>query len=369
MHKKDTIPIFFKFIRIGLGESVEDFPILDSAEWQELYTFARQQAIVGVMYKSIERLPQEKRPPRYLLFKWIATTERIKGLNQHLNKTAIKVENLFNDNHFRGCILKGQGIAQLYPNPELRTSGDIDIWINGDRKEIISFVGKLSKSAHAVYHHIDGLKVDGVEVETHFTPSYMANPFANRRLQKWIQVEKGKQFEHSINICEGDQIHVPTLAFNRVFILHHIYRHFFYEGVGLRQMMDFYYVLKQGFTKEEQKDTQRIYKKLNLLNFAGAAVYVLHEIFGLENEFFITRPNERFGKVLLSEIMAGGNFGQVIHATVNQQESKLQRGWRIIKRSWKFIRHAPSEVLWMPYFKVMNNLLYVRNFIGSVNKI
>lgn len=352
---------FYKLIRISLGESAEDFPSLDFTQWQKLYTLARQQAIVGVLFDAIEHLPNDKRPPREVVLKWFVATERIRQTNQHLNKTALQVEGLFNSNNLRGCILKGQGIALLYPNPELRTSGDIDIWVDGDRKEIISFVGKFSKSSHAVYHHIDGLKVDGVEIETHFTPSYMANPFANRRLQRWILAEKEKQFEHSINICEGGQMHVPTLAFNRVFILHHIYRHFFYEGIGLRQMMDFYYVLKQGFTEEEKEDTLRIYKKLNLLNFAGAVVYVLCEIFGLKEELFITQPNERYGKVLLSEIIAGGNFGQAIHIDNKQAESRLQRGWRIINRSWRFFKYAPSEVFWTPYFKVMNNLLYVRN--------
>lgn len=359
MHK-DIIQIFFNLIRIGLGEPVEDFPILVPTQWQKLYTLARQQAIVGVIYKSIERLPKEKHPPRELLFKWIATTERIKELNQHINKTAQKVESQFRDNNFHSCILKGQGIAQLYPNPELRTSGDIDIWINNERKEIISFVNKLSTSSHAVYHHIDGLKIDGVEIETHFTPSYMANPFANRRLQKWIQNESIKQFEHCTSIGEGITIHTPTLAFNRVFILHHIYRHFFYEGIGLRQMMDFYYVLKQSFTKEEQEETQCIYKKLNLLNFAGAAVYVLREIFGLEEMFYIVAPNEKYGKVLLSEILSGGNFGQIKQQR-NTKENKLQRGWRIIKRSLQFIMYEPLEVVWLPYFKVMNNLQYVRS--------
>ncbi len=362
---KDIIEIFFKLIRISLGESVEDFPILDSTQWQKLYTLARQQAIVGVIYKSIERFPKENRPPRELLLKWIVATERIKHANQNLNIVASKVESQFRNNNFQSCILKGQGVAQLYPNPELRTSGDIDIWVNGNRKEIISFVSKLSKSSHAVYHHIDGLKIDGAEIEIHFTPSYMANPFANRRLQKWIRKESIKQFENCIRIGDGITIQTPTLAFNRVFILHHIYRHFFYEGIGFRQMMDLYYVLKQGFTKEEQEETLRIYKKLNILDFAGAVIYVLHEVFGLEEQYHIIATNEEYGKVLLSEIITGGNFGQVIYFD-KSRETKLQRGWRIIKRSGKFIRHAPSEVLWMPYFKVMNNLLYVRNFIGSV---
>lgn len=356
---------FYKLIRIYLGESVEGFPVMGSNQWQELYTLAQQQAVVGIILKSIEQLPNDKRPPRDVLFKWIASTERIKQANQHLNITAPKVESQFKKNNFQSCILKGQGIAHLYPNPELRTPGDIDIWINGNRKEIISFVGKFSKSSHAVYHHIDGLKVDGVEIETHFTPSYMANPFANRRLQKWIQSEKGKQFEHSVNLCEGVQVHTPTLAFNRVFILHHIYRHFFYEGIGLRQMIDFYYVLKQGFTKEEQKETLRIYKRLNILNFAGAAMYVLREIFGLEEDYLITQPNEKYGKILLSEIMVGGNFGQFtfIH---KHRETKLQRGWRIIKRSLRFVKYEPLEVLWIPYFKIMNNILYVRKYHSNM---
>ena len=118
---KDIFQLFFKLVRISLGESANDFPIITPTQWQELYAFARQQAIVGVIYKSIERLPKEKRPPRELLFKWIATTERIKELNKHLNKTTQKVELQFRDNNLQSCILKGQGIAQLYPNPELRT--------------------------------------------------------------------------------------------------------------------------------------------------------------------------------------------------------------------------------------------------------
>lgn len=356
---KDIFQLFFKLVRISLEESANDFPIITPTQWQELYTLARQQAVVGVLYKSIEKLPKEKRPPRTILFKWIADTDRIRQRNEQLNKVVQKVETLLNGVGAQGCILKGQGIAQLYPNPELRTSGDIDVWINCSRKEIISFVSKFTKSSRSVYHHADGLKVDGVEVETHFTPSYMANPFANRRLQKWIQVEKDKQFEHSTSVCGEGLIHVPTLAFNRVFILHHIYRHFFYEGIGLRQMMDFYYVLKQGFTKEEQKETLRIYKRLNILNFAGAAVYVLREIFGLEEEYYITPPNTKYGRVLLSEIMTGGNFGQVTRVN-KKKETKLRRGWRIIKRSWRFLKYAPSEVIWIPYFKVMNNLVYVK---------
>ena len=94
-----------------------------------------------------------------------------------------------------------------------------------------------------------------------------------------------------------------------------IYRHFLYEGIGLRQMMDFYYVLKQGFTEIERDETINVYNNLNLLGFAGAAIYVLQEIFGLEEKYHIVLPNDKYGKVLLSEILIGDNFGQAITRT------------------------------------------------------
>ena len=100
--------------------------------------------------------------------------------------------------------------------------------------------------------------------------------------------------------------------------------------------------------------------KLNLLNFAGTAVYVLCEIFGLYEMFYIVVPNEKYGRILLSEILLGGNFGQIKQQR-NTKENKLQREWRIIKRSLQFVMYEPLEVVWLPYFKVMNNLLYVKH--------
>ena len=360
------IAVFFKLICICLGESKADFPTLTIEQWRELYVLSHKQALTGILSEAISKLPEDKRPPREILFKWLLNADKIKQLNNHINKAIPEIETLFKENNFRGCVLKGQGIAQLYPYPELRTPGDVDIWIDGKRENIISFINRYCNSSHAVYHHIDGLKIDGIEVETHFTPSYMSNPFANKRLQKWIVDMSDEQFKHSVNI-DGKLVHIPTLSFNRVFILHHIYRHFFYEGIGLRQMMDLYYVFKQGFTEYERVETLRVYASLNLTEFAGAAIYVLHEIFGLEEQYHIVAPNEEYGKTLLSEIIIEGNFGQ-IYNSVKYRENKFQRGWRIIKRSWRFVKYAPTEVLWLPYFKLVNNMFYVKRYKRDCNK-
>ena len=111
---------------------------------------AAEQPFLGEQRGHDAEMVEQQREPRERgdeLLKWIVTAERIKHLNQYLNNTVPKVETLFKDNGFRGCILKGQGIAQLYPHPELRTPGDIDIWVCGRRKEIISFVKNKCNSS------------------------------------------------------------------------------------------------------------------------------------------------------------------------------------------------------------------------------
>lgn len=350
---------FFQLIRISLGETLKDFPKLAAAQWREVYRIAQEQALLGVLSVAIDQLPEDRRPPREILFKWLVATEQIRQRNIVLEKTVTKVASQFEADGYDSCILKGQGLAQLYPDPELRTAGDIDIWIRGSRKEIVSLVRRLAGKTHVVYHHVDGLKMDGVAVEVHFTPSYMSNPFANRRLQHWIDTEAPKQFGHEVLLANGHRMHSPTLSFNRVFILHHIYRHFFYEGIGLRQLQDFYYVIKQGFTEEERIETLRVYRQLNLLKFAGAVVYVLREVFGLAEQYFVVPPDEKYGKILLAEILVEGNFGQAFQ-TGQTSETKSQRGLRIIRRSLRFVKYAPEEVLWLPYFKLVNNICYVR---------
>ena len=351
---------FIKLIRISLGECDDSIPRLDTAHWRDLYSLSQQHAVTGLIYEAAIKLPIDIRPPREILLKWGVEVELIKARNTNINAVTIKVKEFLKHDNLDGCILKGQCIAQLYPNPSFRVPGDVDVWVKGSRKDIISFVLSHSKCSHVVYHHIDGLYIDDIVVEIHFTPSYMSNPFANRKLQKWINETSSRQFAHLENIG-GELICAPTLAFNRVFILHHIYRHFLYEGVGLRQILDFYYVLKHGFSQKEKEETIRVYRLLNILNFAGAVMYVLREVCGLDDKHFITSPNEVYGKVLLNEILKTGNFGQPIIPDA-KKENSIQRGWRILKRNWHFIKYEPHEVIWLPYFKMKNRVFFVKHY-------
>lgn len=236
--------IFIDFLRFCIG-SVKEIPgSLKEADWQELYAFAKKQCLVGILFDGIKKLPAEHvGMKKELLLQWMAESQMLENANVRLNDAAIQVSEWFRKKGFRTCILKGQGNALMYPNPYSRTPGDIDIWVEGGDKRVISFVRSISPHEKACYHHIEFPSYKGVEVEVHYRPSFLLCFWHNRKLQKYYERVKEEQFSHRVMLGEQGEIAIPTVEFNLIFQLTHIFAHLMNEGIGLRQLLDYYFVL------------------------------------------------------------------------------------------------------------------------------
>ena len=236
--------IFIDFLRFCIG-SVKEIPgSLKEADWQELYAIAKKQCLVGILFDGIKKLPAEHvGMKKELLLQWMAESQMLENANVRLNDAAIQVSEWFRKKGFRTCILKGQGNALMYPNPYSRTPGDIDIWVEGGDKRVISFVRSISPHEKACYHHIEFPSYKGIEVEVHYRPSFLLCFWHNRKLQKYYERVKEEQFSHRVMLGEQGEIAIPTAEFNLIFQLTHIYAHLMNEGIGLRQLLDYYYVL------------------------------------------------------------------------------------------------------------------------------
>ncbi len=249
--------IFFDFLRFCIGSAKEISDSLkEEADWKELYAIAKKQALLGVLFDGIKKLPAEHvRMKKELLLQWMAESQMLENVNVRLNDAAIQVSEWFRKKGFRTCILKGQGNALMYPNHYSRTPGDIDIWVEGGDKRVISFVRSISPHEKACYHHIEFPSYKGVEVEVHYRPSFLQCFWHNRKLQKYYERVKEEQFSHRIMLGEQGEIAIPTVEFNLIFQLTHIYAHLMNEGIGLRQLVDYYYVLCD-FYKVYQKSSK-----------------------------------------------------------------------------------------------------------------
>ena len=235
--------IFFDFLRFCIGSAKEIPGSLKEADWKELYAIAQKQALLGVLFHGIRQLPKQLAPEQKLLIQWMVMAEQIRKQNIRLFQDSVKVCQDFEIEGFANCILKGQGNALLYPDPYMRTPGDIDIYLSGGRRKIMKYVDQVCPNQVMRYHHVD-FPVMKTAIEVHFTPSYMFCPIHNRRMQKWFEEVMGEQCNHRFSLPDGyGEIHVPQVSFNVIYILSHLYRHIFTEGIGLRQLLDYYYVV------------------------------------------------------------------------------------------------------------------------------
>jgi hypothetical protein len=315
---------------------------------------AKGHSLLGILYASFEKLPKNQRPPKTMLLQWYMIAQQIVQKNEILNYKVLEISNMFSKDNFQNVVLKGQGIAKYYEVSNLdkyRTPGDIDIWFNASREDIILYARKHLPDGKIVYHHVDFPSIDGVDIEIHFTPSWMNSYFTNKKLQHFFDIQKSLIFNDYSSYNSSTIIPTPTLEFNQVYILVHIYRHLFLEGIGLRQLMDYYFVLKQGINEKQRENAVRILSSFNMLKFTSAVMWVLHQVFGMEEDYYLVPPNTKEGKFLLDEILKSGNFGKVDKRLVYKNRNNFLYGLYKIKHNFRFMFNYPSEVLWSPFFK------------------
>ena len=356
----NDITAFFAFLKYCLGYKGNMSRMVGGMDWQELYSFASRQTILGLCFDGIERLGKEypeelKLNPigRELLMTWMGKAQQIRRQNMKVNTVAGKLFSMLREDGFRCCILKGQGNALMYPNPYSRTPGDIDVWIDASRERIMEYAQKKFELEDDIrLQHLE-TSLDGVPVELHFFPCSMNNPLYHARLQKWFRRNADLQCSHIVGLPDGaGDIAIPTTAFNVIYQLTHLYHHFFDEGIGMRQIIDYYYVVNNDELLVIRDTLQRELKHLGLWKFAGAMMYVLHEALGLSEEKMIAPMNEKRGKLLLAEILNGGNFGKHFtkygHFT---QQGTAKKYFLKIWRNMHFVRYYPAEALCEPIFR------------------
>ena len=285
-----------------------------------------------------------------VLYEWIGLQQHTVAHNKLQNQRTKELCEFFKEHGYRSCVLKGQGTALYYDHPEYRQCGDIDIWVDGDRDEILRFA--KSKNYHVGHIDIKHSDIDffkDVPVEVHFMPSWMYNPSTNKKLQKFFEEQSEKQFG---NIDAKVGFTHTTIEFDLVFSIVHIYRHIFSEDIGLRQLMDYYYILTHSAI-EQRTQAFDVLVSLKMGAFVGGIMWILKECFGMKEDYLLCVANKRHGEYLLSEIMTAGNFGQYDDRMLRiDKNKKFRRGFVQLKRNLRFVSYYPSEVLWSPFWKL-----------------
>lgn len=351
---------FLLLLRSGMGNPVTwqdtdgtPLPGIDNEEeWLMVMRLAKEQTVQGVLERGIRQLPEERRPPRKVALRSYMLNDKVATLNKRNNEATAKLTEQLRQAGFNCCILKGQGNALAYPDPLARVPGDIDVWVAAPAKSVIAYARQSLPKAKACYHHVDYVKCDGVEVELHYRPAFLNNPIYNARLQRWFAQEAAMQCSHRVELPGGaGEVSVPTDAFNRIFQMAHIMDHIVHDGVGIRQLMDYHFLLQRGLTDEERQHDEQLLRHLGLYDIAAAVMYALKWLFALPEGKMLVAPDRKRGILLLREVLDGGNFGH-FEEHARKARTQLDRNLLRLRRDWHLLTAFPSECLCEPLFRL-----------------
>lgn len=344
---------FFELLQIALGNRECLSTVPSSKDWTEIYAESERQAVTGIVLHGIDKLPLDQRPPKALLLQWIGIGQMIEQRNKVMNIRCKELLGALSEHGLQGSILKGQGIVQLYDNElrQLRQSGDIDVYVDCGLEKSLTFAKTMGqKDVDWDYKHLHLNLWDDTEVEMHYRVEVLLNLRKNRKLQRWFEKNEELIFNHDNTLT------TPTTEFNVFYILLHIYRHFLYEGVGLRQIVDYYFVLKDkaGGTFKTSY-TRDAVSEFGIEKFAKGLMWAMKEALGMPQEWMLWEPDEKEGKYILKQVMKGGNFGHY-DERLKHSGGKFGAVKAILTHNLHLLTHYPSDVIWAPVWIVWHKL-------------
>lgn len=382
--------LFFELLQVALGNRDRLSKAPSAEEWEEIYAESERQAITGILPHGIEKLPAEQRPAKVFMLQWIGVGEMIKQQNSLLNGRCKELTSNLSAAGLHPTILKGQGIAQCYPETlqKLRQPGDIDVYVDCGLRKALEFAESLGqKNVEWDYKHLHLKLWDDTEVEMHYHVEVLLNLWKNRKLQKWFAKHREAMFCNlNLNdnldlnsntdrtnqrstaigkVNDANRFVTPTVEFNVFYILLHIYRHFLYEGVGFRQVIDYYFVLKK-FNLDVDLDLDvdlnvnesyayKAVDEFGMVRFAKGLMWVMHEALGMSREWMLWEPDEKEGRYILEQVMTGGNFGHH-DERLKHTGGKLGAVKAILTHNMHLLTHYPSDVIWAPVWIVWHKL-------------
>ena len=235
---------------------------LSPSEWGKIHKLALRQGVSAMVLDAI--VDAGITLPFAVKMHFITTTDSIEKRYEDKIKAIVKLENIYSQNEIKLMILKGVGLARLYPVPNHRPCSDVDIWLFGKQAEADQILHQQHNIAiHEGHHHHTVFYIDGVMVENHYDFIEQHSRRSKRIIEQYLKelAESEKPIHTQI---EGIPLYVPAQNLNALFMIMHSGAHFAAETIPVRHLTDWAMFLKHY---SDQIDWQRLVEVGNKFGF------------------------------------------------------------------------------------------------------
>lgn len=334
-------------------------------EWDELINLGYKQTVICFIAKACLRHPESCNIPSDIKEEFEAVLEENKRIHEYHNSVLIELITKFEEQGLHPILLKGQGIAQMYPEPELRQCGDIDLYFRPDEFDVaLSYMKTIEddgSNGRLDYKHYD-TKYNGVEVELHRRTVKMPNPWHNKAFQKLTVDDMRSDVYIYIS---SHSISVPNAEYNFVYSLIHSLHHYEKQSISLRQICDFMMLLNHNMKSIVFKHLCSELSRFDLLRFWNVMLTLISEYMGMsiEETLFVRKPQ---ACILIYTSMDTGAccFGKLnYNSHSNYVIRKTKSFFRITHKMIECYPVVGTQIVWqyllmlrLPFF----NLLWKR---------
>ena len=281
----------------------------DSVDWQHVLAEADRQVLTALLYPGLKRLPGA---PEEMVAAArsaaIASTMQWEHILPVLTEIVQKLEEV----NIPCAVLKGASVARLYPHPELRVPGDIDLLVNEcDMAEASETLAEIGFTVNHSTEMHDCFSRMGVTVELHRAASVFPDTekgrFAEAYMAGALQSAQKRTFQ-------GCQIPVLTGAHQSISLLAHMERHMSKSGIGLRQIVDWAVAIQAA---EEVQDEQFIpaLEHCGLLRYAQVVTRGCEMNLGLPQREWTQEVPDELADAVMVDVFAAGNFNDRVGST------------------------------------------------------
>lgn len=332
-------------------------PVLDpdvNVDWDDLMDRASKQGILAWVYDGICKLPKEQQLPRQQRINWALSAQEIWDRYHKQKEVLADMVKVCDENGMRMLLLKGIGLSELYPKPESRPSGDIDVYFFDDFKRGNALF-RAKKVGH--YEKHTEFTYKGVLIENHLRLVDLDTPRRRRANQYFLSYMK-----ESCITKEGYYLLDPIR--NLVFLIMHALSHFRHAGameLSWRSIIDismFLYQNESVLTKDVCFD---IMDELGLAESFELFVKLGEMLLGIDlSEYHRSKVSENELSKAYDVILCGNYIADVPPKLSFSKQFVLQFK-KMRQLSWRFrYEDYPSVKRWYMFFKSQVYLLLHR---------
>lgn len=236
----------------------------DTHRWWSIFRLMQKNHVAGMAAEALSRLPQEMQPSREVLIPWLAEREKIEARFRHQLEVQQDIVSTMKSHGIDTLVLKGTRLASLYPTPECREFGDLDLYFydkHGEADRVAREVLKADVSNDA--HHHSKYDYRGITVESHYDFINTHYPPSNRRYEALL-----KEL-------------APSPTFDVLFLLRHMACHFAASRITLRDLVDWTLTCRALNDKVDWSKVQDIVSEYGMSSFASALSLVAEHQLGI----------------------------------------------------------------------------------------